>query len=80
MFTKLGRDRLIDQRLTCLQELAKGELFDDLDCRVVFLPLIMQQLADRLDRRERLESCGKLLETVLERLYGKENTVRADRA
>ncbi|XP_075072097.1 dedicator of cytokinesis protein 1 isoform X1 [Mixophyes fleayi] len=66
------RDRLVRQKLYCLIEIVHSDLFSQLDCREILLPMMTDQLKYHLERQEELEACCQLLSNILEMLYRKD--------
>ncbi|CAH2322310.1 dedicator of cytokinesis 1 isoform X1 [Pelobates cultripes] len=66
------RDRLVRQKLYCLIEIVHSELFSQLECRDILLPMMTDQLKYHLERQEELEACCQLLSNILEMLYRKD--------
>ncbi|XP_044152045.1 dedicator of cytokinesis protein 1 [Bufo gargarizans] len=66
------RDRLVRQKLYCLIEIVHSDLFSQLECREILLPMMTDQLKYHLERQEELEACCQLLSNILEVLYRKD--------
>uniref|UniRef100_A0A8C5Q6X1 Dedicator of cytokinesis 1 n=1 Tax=Leptobrachium leishanense TaxID=445787 RepID=A0A8C5Q6X1_9ANUR len=66
------RDRLVRQKLYCLIEIVHSELFSQLECRDILIPMMTDQLKYHLERQEELEACCQLLSNILEMLYRKD--------
>lgn len=66
------RDRLVRQKLYCLIEIVHSDLFSQLECREILLPMMTDQLKYHLERQEELEACCELLSNILEVLYRKD--------
>ncbi|XP_077114499.1 dedicator of cytokinesis protein 1 [Ranitomeya variabilis] len=66
------RDRLVRQKLYCLIEIVHSDLFSQLECREILLPMMTDQLKYHLEQQEELEACCQLLSTILEVLYRKD--------
>ncbi|XP_075699239.1 dedicator of cytokinesis protein 1 [Rhinoderma darwinii] len=66
------RDRLVRQKLYCLIEIVHSDLFSQLECREILLPMMTDQLKHHLERQEELEACCQLLSNILEVLYRKD--------
>ncbi|KAG8435496.1 hypothetical protein GDO86_013434 [Hymenochirus boettgeri] len=76
MFTdfiiNVPKERLVRQKLYCLIEIVHTELFNQLECRDILLPVMADQLKYHLERQEELEACCQLLSNLLEVLYRKD--------
>ncbi|XP_053307197.1 dedicator of cytokinesis protein 1 isoform X1 [Spea bombifrons] len=66
------RDRLVKQKLYCLIEIVHSDLFSQLECRDILLPMMADQLKYHLEGQEELEACCQLLSNILEVLYRKD--------
>ncbi|XP_068114977.1 dedicator of cytokinesis protein 1 [Hyperolius riggenbachi] len=66
------RERLVRQKLYCLIEIVHSDLFSQLECREILLPMMIDQLKYHLERQEELEACCQLLSNILEVLYRKD--------
>ncbi|KAM4636036.1 dedicator of cytokinesis protein 1 isoform 2-T2 [Discoglossus pictus] len=66
------KERLVRQKLYCLIEIVHSDLFSQLECRDILLPMMADQLKYHLERQEELEACCQLLSNILEMLYRKD--------
>ncbi|KAM8924612.1 dedicator of cytokinesis protein 1 [Pelodytes ibericus] len=66
------RERLVRQKLYCLIEIVHSDLFSQLECRDILLPMMTEQLKYHLEKQEELEACCQLLSNILEMLYRKD--------
>ncbi|XP_075468365.1 dedicator of cytokinesis protein 1 isoform X2 [Ascaphus truei] len=64
--------RLVRQKLYCLIEIVHSDLFSQLECREILLPMMTDQLKYHLEGQEEPEACCQLLSTILELLYRKD--------
>ncbi|KAE8590306.1 hypothetical protein XENTR_v10018012 [Xenopus tropicalis] len=68
----IPKERLVRQKLYCLIEIVHSDLFSQLECRDILLPMMIDQLKFHLERHEEPEACCQLLSNILEMLYRKD--------
>ncbi|OCT71603.1 dedicator of cytokinesis protein 1 isoform X2 [Xenopus laevis] len=68
----IPKERLVRQKLYCLIEIVHSDLFSQLECRDILLPMMIDQLKYHLERQEEPEACCQLLSNILEMLYRKD--------
>ncbi|XP_041426843.1 dedicator of cytokinesis protein 1 isoform X2 [Xenopus laevis] len=66
------KERLVRQKLYCLIEIVHSDLFNQLECRDILLPVMIDQLKYHLETQEEPEACCQLLSNILEMLYRKD--------
>ncbi|CAH1257698.1 DOCK1 [Branchiostoma lanceolatum] len=65
-------DRLVKQKVQCMNNIVHSDLFRLSECRGILLPMMMAQLKKLIERKEEMPDCVKMLSDVLDRLNRKD--------
>ncbi|XP_033633193.1 dedicator of cytokinesis protein 1-like isoform X1 [Asterias rubens] len=68
----LPPDRLVKQKMDCIKDIVRGELFRRRDCRAVLLPMTTMFLKKLLTKKEDMRQVSEVLSEILDTLWRKD--------